>query len=123
MAFFLSGCHQEITYNYLMQHPSQLKKIIAKCETEAFTYCEEAYRAAEDFTALVNDHLEAPEVFGEKIMRAQQQLAILSKDYFDAKQTNDSGKLKIAEQAYQAEEEKINTFYAVIVETSQSALR
>lgn len=118
----LSGCHKEITYNYLMQHPHQLQKILNECHLQTHPYCDEANRAADDFTSYVDKRRENPELFGQQIMQVQQQLALLSKNDEQAKQEKNPEKIKIAEQAYQAEKEKLNILYAVVVETSQSEI-
>jgi hypothetical protein len=104
MSILLAGCQQKMSYDYFMQHPHVLKKTLEACQYKTDSYCDEANRAAEDFTALVNERIQDPELFGTKIMRAQQALSTLTK------------------QAYDAQYEKIKILYAVIVETSQGPL-
>ena len=71
--FILSGCNENQNYDYLMEHPEQLEKAYAHCRTQPAPGCDEVVRAAEDFSSLIEQHNENPELVGLQIMRAQQQ--------------------------------------------------
>lgn len=122
MGFFLLGCHKEINYISLMQHPNELKTVLRECQLATYSYCDDANRAAKDFTLLINERAEDPELFGQKIMHAQQELALLSQNYLQAQQGKNKDKTKAVEQAYRAQKNKLKILYAVVLETSQSIL-
>jgi hypothetical protein len=122
MASFLLGCHEEITYTYLMQHPHRLQTVLDECQHQTYSYCDEAHRAAQDFAVFVDQRAENPELFGQKIMEVQQQLALSLKNYLQVKQEGNAESIKVAEQAYHAQKDKLKILYAVVVATSQSIL-
>lgn len=68
----LSGCQQTLSYDYLMQHPAILQKEYVSCQVEASAQCDQVVHAAEDFRALVQQRGDNPELFGLRIMQAQQ---------------------------------------------------
>ena len=122
IVFLISGCHEEITYTYLMQNPHRLKVLLNECQHQTYYYCSEAHRAADDFTVFVNARTENPEGFGQQIMQEQQQLALLLKNYLQAKHEGNPENIKTAEQAYKAQKDKLKILYAVVVVTSQRVL-
>jgi len=122
IATFLLGCHEEITYTYLMQHPRQLQTILDECQLQTTSYCDEVHRAAKNFAAFVNERAENPELFGQKIMRVQQQLVLLSRNYLQAMHDGNAEKIQAAKQAYHAQKNQLKILYAVIVDTSQRVL-
>jgi hypothetical protein len=78
LIFFLAGCeNQPLTYHYLMRHPAFLEKEMSHCQIEIAesSRCQAVKQAANDFDLLVTERETNPEQFGEKIMRAEEQLA------------------------------------------------
>lgn len=78
LLFLLTGCKsQPLTYHYIMQHPRLLQKEILRCQVEVVesVACKEVKRAAKDFELLLTERQMNPEQFGEKILRAQEQVA------------------------------------------------
>jgi len=73
----LAGCNEEVTYSYLIQHPSFLQKEAARCQSyDTLTknqeaYCEMVDRAVRDVISLINEQQEDPEGFGQRILDAQ----------------------------------------------------
>lgn len=76
-AFMLTGCNNEMSYNYLMQHPQVLRHEVTDCQSaEAKTQreisqCEIVMYAAANFNALVDEQQSDPEKFGQRIMDAE----------------------------------------------------
>lgn len=67
----LSGCQEKYTYEYLMEHPKALKKVIDQCQSRSpldDAVCKTAERAADDFNELLLEQQSNPERFGERIM-------------------------------------------------------
>jgi outer membrane murein-binding lipoprotein Lpp len=120
--FFLSGCSQKESYAEFMQHPQRLQAAIKNCEQKSYDYCDAARQAEQDFEALVEQRVDDPELFGQKIMQEQQLLVQLQQAFHQAQQTGDAEKLAAAEQAYRLQNEKTKTLYAVIIATSQGIL-
>ena len=130
-ALWLSGCHQPSHYQYLMSHPKQLKSAVSRCQTLSVqsSACDVVQRAADDFAVLANKRLANPDVFGQQIMQAELQLANtlqefnqLKHDVNHSNNTDVQKKLAFAEQAYQAQLEKVQTLLAVVVATSPGDL-
>lgn len=119
--FLLSGCQKDVSYTYFMQHPKALQQSIEACQNNTFSYCDDVDRAERDFNALVTERLEDPELFGLKIMQAQQLLVNLQLIYQQVEKS-DPATWKAAEQAYRAQEDKVKILYAVVVGTSHSEL-
>src|SRR5438128_1454995 len=81
MLSLLMGCEElhEKNYNWYMQHPMELKKEIAHCESSMGQdkykdQCEMILRAAVNITAIVTQYQANPEKFGNVILNAQEQL-------------------------------------------------
>jgi hypothetical protein len=98
-----AGCKQEpLTYIELMQHPDVLHERYMSCQGVDSPECQLVKHAAQDFLALSTQGQENPELFGQNLIEAQEQLA--------AMQPQQPG--------YQALNEKINAMLAVVALTS-----
>lgn len=112
----LFGCKAEVTYDYLMSHPELLRKQYASCELNQTMDCQRVRQAASDFTSLLKEREYDPAAFGIKIMQAQERLAGLTLTREKAKKANDAKILQMTNEAYAAEYQKIQEFYAVVRE-------
>lgn len=75
------SCKQEpYSYDYLMTHPDILTRQYVACQKSfnTKTTCQNIQRAYQDFHALVTEAESDPIDFGEKILKAQMELAQLS---------------------------------------------
>jgi len=120
---FLSSCQKEKNYDFLMQHPDVLYKAVEICQQQNHPFCAEVSLASNDFSALVNERAEDPELFGQKIMQEQARAVNLLQIYQQTQQIGDVGKVESAARAYRAQKNKIKILYAVILATSRGALR
>ncbi len=103
IAFLLVGCsQQDLTYQYLMQHPVELERAAIRCQTSDATACDVVQHAAEDFSALINQRAKDPQLFGERILQAQEALE----------------KLTVTDPAYHEQDAKVRVLLAVVAATS-----
>jgi hypothetical protein len=120
---FLTSCQKEENYDYFMQHPDVLYKAVEICQQQNHPFCADVNLASNDFSALVNERAEDPELFGQKIMQEQARAVNLLQIYQQTQQIGDVGKVKSAARAYRSQKTKIKILYAVILATSRGALR
>jgi hypothetical protein len=107
VCLLLVSCKQsDVTYQYLMQHPSELQEKYKACEDSASQdkACEIVRTAAKDFLELVNERNQDPEAFGQKVLQIQMKLATLEQDSKD----------------YQDEKQQFQILYAVIAATTST---
>lgn len=132
--FFLAGCEKPVTYAYLIQHPTVLKKELDNCQlttvnTKAQTErCEIVLYAATTLASLINDMQQDPEKYGQAIMDQEVACVKLKTDQHDLQKAlatlsekNASSaeidvlkiKLDQAEKKYQEQREKVKAMLAV----------
>lgn len=120
IGLLLTGCNDRaITYNNLMQHRDLLDQKISECEIKAAPFCDTVRRAASDYSVLDNEQSFYPEKFGVRVMQAQQQLVVLSKELKEAQKTGDLNKIKLAEEAYQDQQAQLDIYYPLIARMMQ----
>lgn len=93
----LNGCKEQITYNYLMQHPKVLKEKAEACDAQSIvekspaqiTECKMVMEAASNMMSLINAQQEDPELFGQKILDAEIASANIHKDLTEAQKNLD----------------------------------
>jgi hypothetical protein len=113
----LNGCdHSPRDYDYLMTHPDVLKDEANRCQVveTSDASCDLARRAAHDFSALVYNRGVDPEGFGNRILKAQTQLA-------ETEQTLQrmSGTPKqVLEKDYQQQRNSLEVLLAVVSATT-----
>lgn len=106
MTCFLCACHEDSSsYDYFMQHPLAVEKVLASCESNNSKDCETARRAEQDFLTLTNDRDQDPQKFGEKIILAENDLVAkkIALDRIKATLKKNPGDKSLSEQAKQAE--------------------
>ena len=136
--FYLTACHAELSYDYLMQHPDRLKKEAEKCEIDEKNdvkrpSCAVVMDAANDFTVLLKAQQKDPEQFGQYIMDAEtayvkaKEERLTSQQSLEALQTKRASKeeitdakekLKRAKVWQQETKRRMNILLAVVGVTS-----
>jgi len=135
LPILLTGCKENLTYPYLMQHPQVLKNAVENCQAtkekskEEASQCEIVMNAATNLMSVMNEMQENPEQFGQRVMDAenayvkaknelylaQQELADLQK-----KQATPAGlkaaqdKIDNAKKGYEGKREEVKVMLAVI---------
>lgn len=111
----LMGCEPTLTYDYLMLHPDVLQEKYAACE-ESYqaAECDMVMQAANAYSTMLKEREYDPVEFGLKVMQAQEQLVELANMKEQANASGDQKIIKMANEAYAAEYQKIREFYAVI---------
>jgi hypothetical protein len=134
MTAALTGCKEELTYSYLMQHPSALKQALDNCEStnkqssvEA-AQCNMAVNADAALRTLINNMLQDPEKFGQNILDEEAACVKAKDSLHEAKQRLETLRAKSAssaevqavedvvnkaKQSYQDEREKVAILLAV----------
>lgn len=131
---FLTGCEKPITYSYLIQHPTVLKKEWDNCQLTGVNTkaqkerCEIVSYAATTLASLINEMQQDPEKYGQAIMDQEfacVKLKVAQEDLQQALQklneTHASSaeidvltiKLDQAEKKYQDQREKVKAMLAV----------
>lgn len=111
----LAGCQQENTYQYFMTHPKVLQKKLTACENTAESKeCAVVSRAGNDFSKLADEQLNDSDLFGQQLIKAEEQLFVFSQEYEKAKQTGNEDKIKSASQAYQDQSDLVQIYKAVL---------
>lgn len=131
LALVLSGCeNKEKNFDWYMQHPLVLKEDIGKCMAQAgreknAAACDIVMRAGVSMTALVNQEQEDPEKFGQRVLDAEEALAVLHEQVVqaeaavrDMKDAAAQKSLNKAIKAYRDQERQIKIYWAVISLTS-----
>ncbi len=71
----LTACQEKPSYNYLVQHPLELKKAVERCQSNESTTtaaeCDMVMNAANKTMMLLKEQEENPEKFGEKILMVE----------------------------------------------------
>jgi phage-related tail protein len=109
----LAGCKQQpVDYEYLMTHPHYLEQALNTCETSVKPgdECDVVKRAADDFTALVNEYSSSQEDFGRRVLAAETQLGQTESDLKAA----DVSHQTVLKQSYQDQKQKLQVLLAVI---------
>lgn len=123
MTLLLFACHEETSsYDYFMQHPDAVEKVLADCEANTSEDCETARRAEQDFLALTNDRDQDPQKFGEKIILAENDLVAkkISLNQLQATLKKNPDNNSLAEQvnnakaAFLAQDAIVKTLLAVV---------
>lgn len=116
--FLCAGCqNNDYSYGYLMQHPDVLQQKASDCEINTAANCDLIERALDAFHRLQNDQALQPALFGQRIMRAQQQWVRLQNAYAKAKQEGDQNKIKLTRKAYRDQCHELKIYYAVVAQT------
>lgn len=111
----LTACQQKnVTEEYLMLHPTQLKKEWSQCKQSATSNCDVVKQAFYHFNLLVDDQTSDPELFGARIMKIQQTLASLKLNYDKTKMTGNQQEIAVAEKAYRDQKQQLKILYAVV---------
>ncbi len=117
IALFL-GATTDLTYSYLMTHPTTLEKEFKRCQTadSSMDSCPSVKQAAEDFIKLISDRRESPQGFGKQIIKNQIMLADLE-GQLNKFPKNSAEFLKVKE-SYDTQLQKVNTLLSVVAATS-----
>lgn len=89
----LIACQEDLSYSYLVEHPTFLQMKVAECQTQqkttdyAVKQCVAILTAAADVDALLNEQRANPQQFGFRIMIAEIDLVIAKRKLIDAKQS------------------------------------
>ncbi len=79
----VSSCDQELTYNYLVQHPNVLAKKIEECQSASnlnkapSSQCKIVYYAATNFMSAQEEAAADPEKLGQKMIDIENEYATL----------------------------------------------
>jgi ABC-type uncharacterized transport system auxiliary subunit len=107
LSLMLSGCKTEtVTYDYLMQHPTELQNAYASCNegnNPDEAACNTIKQAANDFYQLAEARGKDPEGFGREIINIQIALA---------------KNPDVNSDEYKKQVQKLQSMYAVIAATS-----
>jgi hypothetical protein len=80
VSFVMTACQKNLSFSYLVRHPSALKKEIIYCrpdhllssqDNEKIKYCQMVMVAAERLLSVLTEQQENPEKFGEKLLNLQ----------------------------------------------------
>jgi len=138
--FLLTSCEQNRNYQYLLTHPSALKKEVERCDKLAENqkdtispddkkHCELVMYTAANMISVLNEQQDDPQKFGEKIMAAQLAIGKTKELIQSLKQTLDQinitkidpdkrklieKQLADAEDLYRKQIEEIKLFLAVM---------
>ena len=91
-SFILSGCNENMTYEYLMENPQVLKHEVLDCQSSTeksqreISQCEIVMYAASNFNALVTEQQSDPEKFGQRIMETETTVATIKASKIRAEQ-------------------------------------
>lgn len=124
----LAGCKESMNYSYLMLHPNMLHQAYAACEEASFQGqdCDLVKKAGENFAALVDQRREDPELFGHKILLAQQTVSLMA-DHLSETQQQLSAKpqdptlqeqVKTMQKTYEDQQLQVKVLLAVVRSTS-----
>ena len=92
------GCQQKPqTYVDLIKNPELLQDKVAACHLNDTADCKMVLRAAQDYSVMNTERQENPELFGQKILQAQQELArvIAAKGDVDAQREHVNAMLAV----------------------------
>ena len=87
-----TGCKENLSHSYLMQHPLVLKKEVTRCQSlvdkssDQATQCASVMSAARDMMAIINEQQEDPEKFGQKILDTEAAYVNAKNDWRQAQQ-------------------------------------
>lgn len=118
--FALFACKQEMTYQELLRNPSVLQEKITQCENQKTAECDEVNRAGKDFFTLNTEFQQNPELFGQKVLSAQQERAKNQAALQVAEQDAKSNpqQVKTLRDNLQDQTNQINAMLAVVATTS-----
>lgn len=118
--FALSGCKKQDSYDYLMSHPSYLKRELLRCRDTEQGFCAVINKAGHDFSDLIEARVRNPQAFGQQILALQEQLAA-AKMTVDELQKNprvNDKALLAARESLQRLCQQVRVMIAVVRETS-----
>jgi len=131
-ALMLSGCGEELSADYLMRHPAELKSEADRCQVKSYNsttssspYCAMVLKTISEFMKLVTEQEIEPEAFGHRVLKVQMETAKAKQALAEARKKADENQSvesqkSVAEldKIYQEKEQQAAVLLAVIGITS-----
>src|SRR5580658_8859715 len=95
LIILISSCHEELSYNYLIQHPDVLKSKLDDCQSAANLHkqltpqCELVFYATANFMSVYEEAGNDPEKLGQQVLDAEGECVKAKSAYQTAQQTLD----------------------------------